>query len=132
MEFTCTQAVSWRAQEPGPLLHKYERYEFWLSVLKETIELATQDACSKDLEVKILKTNIRKLAEIEDKELYVKSWRGMCVASEIQDLLSPESRATGKMNSECQTPWELRCLLLELNEQDIVPWLSLLNEDTNK
>ena len=50
-------------------------------------ELATQDASSKDLEVIILKTNIRKLAEIVDKDLYVKSRRGMRVASEIQDLL---------------------------------------------
>ena len=28
--FVGTQAVSWLEQEPGPLLHKYERYEFWL------------------------------------------------------------------------------------------------------
>ena len=109
-------AVSCREQEPGPLLHKYERYEFWLSVLKETIELATEDACSKDLDVIILRTNIRKLAEIVDKDLYVRSRRRMRVAPEIQDLLSPGCSTTGKMNSERRKPWELHCLLLELNK----------------
>ena len=86
-----TQDVSWREQEPSTLLRKCERYEFWLSILKDTIELAKEDACGKYLDVIILRTNIRKLAEIVDKDLYVKSRRGMRVASEIQDLLSPGS-----------------------------------------
>ena len=50
-----------------------EGYDYWLSLLKETIELATEDACSTDLDVIILRTNIRTLAEIVDKDLYVRS-----------------------------------------------------------
>ena len=96
--FAGTQAVSWREQEPGTLLHKCERYDFWLSILKDTIELATEDACGKDLDVIILRTNIRKLAEIVDKDLYVKLLSGMRVASEIKDLLSLGSNTTGKIN----------------------------------
>ena len=65
-----------------------------------------------------------------DKDLYVRSRRGLRVASEIQDLLAPQRCDTQERSGVRQTPWELRCLLLELNEQEIVPWLASLNEET--
>ena len=127
--FVGTADVSWREQEPATPLHKCY-HDYWLTILKEAMELVREDACGEDLDVVILRTNIRKLAAFVDKDLDVRPRRGMRVASEIQDLLALRRSDTRERSGVRQTPWELCYLLFELNEQEIVPWLASLNEET--
>ena len=122
--YVATADASWEVNEPMTWENKIDRIVFWLTLLREAVELIKEQVNEKEIDLILLRTNLHKIAGIVNRDLYIKSEEGMRIASEIHDLLAPTLDDCGIHCYSYQTPWELHCLFLQLDEREIAPWLS--------
>ena len=113
-----TPCCMWR--RPERLLDDYElvsdnkepsKTTIWLEALLEGLEVVD---CPTQVEAIIVRTNIIKLAEAIDKDLYVKSTLGTVIAQRIHSCLEEMGKRRAlAVNPAETTPLELRSALVK-------------------
>ena len=87
-----------------------ERIAVWLEALLEGLELMI---VRPTVEVVLIRTNLRKLAEALRKDLYVKSSTGTLIAQKIHDLLEKMGESHPSSSNGARTsPLEIRAVLV--------------------
>ena len=87
-----------------------ERICVWLETLLEGLEVMD---VPHETEAIIVRTNIYKLAEAIDRDLYVKSEKGAQISQRIHTHLEELSRTLNQKTKQEVCPIELRCVLVK-------------------
>ena len=110
--FVATPLGGWTEAEPLGECKADSLMVCWLSLLLETLQLL--DLSKGEVEMVIVRTNIRKLAAAIDADCYVRSVEGALIASEIHDHLDWPISSTNEL-----PPVELRAVLLDMHEDKL-------------
>ena len=128
--FVGTPETSWCVDEWD---HRSKRKNLslcWLSLLLDAVGLVVEAGIEDNVDVILVRTNIRKMITMLDADLYLRSTEGMRIACKIHDELAHTTRSPSEEPTTLSGPIEIRGVLLELDETAVAECISRLEGGT--
>ena len=124
--FVGTPETSWCVEEWN---HRNKRKNLslcWLSLLLAAVELVMEAGIEEDIDVILVRTNIRKMITMLENDLYLRSTEGMRIACKIHDKLAHKAESPKGKHTKDACPTEIRGVLLDFDEVAVAKCISRL------